>query len=95
MNQNVSRQYQVLSLSKDNYTALQSSNLESLLSYKTTPFTIFSRSFQDYIARDNIQFIVYDKNQLDPNISRCRFLQQVYSNDRYVIFKILGNYNDT
>jgi hypothetical protein len=95
VNQNVSRQYQVLCLSKDNFTALQPSNLESLLSYKTPPFRISTRSFQDYIATDNIQFIVYDKNTLDPNISRCRFLQQIYSNDRYVIFKILPDYNQT
>ncbi len=94
VNQTVSRQYQVLCLSKDNFTALQPSNLESLLSYKTSPFKIQTRSFQDYIALENIQFIVYDKNQLDPNITRCRFLQQVYSNDRYVIFRILNNYDD-
>jgi len=95
LGQNVSEQYQVLCLSKDNFTALAPSNLESLLSYKTPPFRISTRSFQDYIAIDNIQFIVYDKNELDPNISRCRFLQQVYSNDRYVIFKILPDYNQT
>lgn len=93
--QSVSRQYQVLCLSKDNFTALQPGNLENLLSYKTTPFGISTRDFQDYIALENIQFIVYDKNQLDPNIARCRFLQQVYSNDRYVIFKILPDYNQT
>jgi len=95
VNQNVSREYQVLSLSKDNFTALQPGNLESLLDYKTSQFNIQARSFQDYIAQENIQFIVYDKNQLDPNIARCRFLQQIYSNDRYVIFKILGNYNQS
>jgi len=93
VNQNVSRQYQVLCLSKDNFTALQPSNLENLLSYKTSQFKIQTRSFQDYIALENIQFIVYDKNRLDPNITRCRFLQQVYSNDRYVIFRILTNYD--
>lgn len=94
-NQTVTRQYQVLCLSKNNFPALQQNSLESLLSYKTGQFTVSTRDFKDYIAEDNIEFIVYDKNQLDPNISRCKFLQLIYSNDRYVIFKILSDYNET
>jgi hypothetical protein len=93
--QTVTRQYQVLCLSKNNFPALQPSNLESLLNYKPGEFTVSTRDFKDFIAENNIEFVVYDKNQLDPNISRCRFLQQIYSNDRYVIFKILSDYNQT
>jgi hypothetical protein len=94
-NQTVSRQYRVLCLSKNNFPTLQSSNLESLFNFKTDTFTINTRDYRDYIAENNIEFIVYDKNQLDPNIVHLKFLQLIYSNDRYVIFKILSNYNQT
>jgi hypothetical protein len=93
--QMVNRQYQILCLSKSNFTALSPSNLESLFSFKSDPFTIYTSSYKDYIAQNNIEFIVYDKNQLDPNIVHLKFLQQIYSNDRYVVFKILNNYNQT
>jgi len=95
VNQTVTRQYQVLTLSKNNFPTLQPSSLQSLFSYNPGQFAVLTRDFKDYIAENNIDFIVYDKNQLDPNISRCRFLQQIYSNDRYVIFKILSDYNET
>ena len=91
----VKRQYQVLCLSKSNYTALQESNVESLFSYKSDPFSVYTRNYKNYIENNNIQFIVYDRNQLDPNIIHLKFLQLIYSNNRYVIFKILNNYNQT
>jgi hypothetical protein len=95
VNQTASRQYQVLCLSKNNFAALQPSNLESLFNFKTAPFTVYTRDFKDYIAENNIEFIVYDKNQLDPNVVHLKFLQLIYQNDRYVIFKILSSYNQT
>jgi hypothetical protein len=30
-----------------------------------------------------------------PQITQCQFLELVYSNSRYDIFKILGNYTQT
>ncbi|MGO8806122.1 MAG: ArnT family glycosyltransferase [Candidatus Bathyarchaeia archaeon] len=93
--QMVQRQYQILCLSKSNFTALEPTNLESLLDFKSNPFNVYTRSYKDYIAQNNIDFIVYDKNQLDPNIIHLKFLQQIYSNNRYVIFKIISNYNQT
>jgi asparagine N-glycosylation enzyme membrane subunit Stt3 len=95
LNQTVTRQYQVLTLSKNSFPALQQNGLETLFNYQPGQFTITSSNFKEYISEYNIAFIVYDKNQLDPNIARCKFLQQIYSNDRYVIFKILSNYNQT
>ena len=95
VNQTVARQYQVLTLSKNNYPALQPSELQSLFDFKTSPFSISSRNYKDYIAQNDIQFVVYDKNQLDTKIARSKFLQLIYSNDRYVIFKILSNYNQS
>lgn len=95
LNQTVTRQYQVLTLSKNNFPTLQPNLLESLFNYKPAEFTVYSRDYQDYIAQNNIGFIVYDKNQLDTKIMRCRFLELIYSNDRYAIFKILDDYNQT
>ena len=94
-NQTVTRQYQVLTLTKNNFPALDQNNLKSLFSYKTDQFTVSSRDYKNYIAENNVEFIVYDKNQLDPNMLRCKFLQLIYSNDRYDIFKILNNFNQT
>ena len=54
------------------------------------PFELKSRDYRDYINENDIGFIVYDKNQLDTKIIRCKLLELVYSNDRYVIFKIKG-----
>jgi hypothetical protein len=95
VNQTVTRQYQVLTLSKNSFPALQPNGLENLFNFQPGQFTVSTSDFKDYIPQNNIEFIVYDRNQLDPNMVRCKFLQQIYSNDRYVIFKILSNYNQT
>ncbi|MBE3116523.1 hypothetical protein IMZ68_04895, partial [Candidatus Bathyarchaeota archaeon] len=50
--------------------------------------SITTRDYHDYIQANNIQFIVYDKNQLDTKIIHSKMLELIYSNDRYVIFKI-------
>ncbi len=94
-NQTVSRQYQVLALSKNNFPTLQTNGLKNLFDYKPSEFTVSTRDYKNYIAENNIGFIVYDKNQLDTKIARCKFLQLIYSNDRYDIFKILSSYNQT
>jgi len=92
VNQTVSRQYQYLTLSKNSFPTLQPNELESLFNFNPGQFTLSNSDFKDYIAENNIEFIVYDKNQLDSNIASLPFLELIYSNDRYVIFKILGNY---
>jgi hypothetical protein len=95
-NQTAIRQYQVLTFSQNSFPTMQQPNqLESLFDYKPNQFTVSSRDYRAYIAENNIGFIVYDKNQLDTKIASCKFLQLIYSNDRYDIFKILGNYNKT
>jgi hypothetical protein len=88
-NQTATRSYETLALSKSSYSDLQPSSLQGLFNYTTQPFNVPSRDFSDYIKKDNIGFIVYDKNQLDTQIVNSKILQQVYSNDRYVIFKVL------
>ncbi len=95
VNQTVTRQYQVLTLSKNSFPTLQPNELESLFNFKPGQFTVSTSDFKDYIAENNIEFIVYDKNQLNSNMASCPFLELIYSNDRYDIFKILSNYNQT
>ncbi|TRO43293.1 hypothetical protein E2P42_02435 [Candidatus Bathyarchaeota archaeon] len=55
------------------------------------PFEVIRRDYQDYILDKSIQFIVYDKNQLDTKMAQSKLLQLIYSNNRYVIFKIKGS----
>jgi len=95
VNQTVTRQYQVLTLSKNSFPSLQPNGLESLVNFNPGQFTVTTSDFKDYIAENNIEFIVYDKNQLNSNIISCPFLELIYSNDRYDIFKILNDYNQT
>jgi asparagine N-glycosylation enzyme membrane subunit Stt3 len=89
VNQTQSRSYQVVSLSKSSYSPLQPSAVEGLFNLKPAEFTVSSRDFTDYIQENNIGFIVYDRNQLDPQMIHNKLLQLIYSNDRYVIFKVV------
>ncbi len=103
-NQSVTRQYQVLALTKNSYHTLQPDELQSLFSLKTAQFSVSVRNYRECIAENSIRFIVYDKTQFDrrtslpigasflPQIAQCGFLELVYSNSRYDIFKILDNY---
>ncbi len=89
INQTQSRSYQVLTMSKSSYSTLQPSAVQGLFNLKPAQFTVTSRDFTDYIKANNIGFVVYDRNQLDTQMVHSKLLQLIYSNDRYVIFKIL------
>lgn len=89
VNQTALRSYQVLTLSKNSYPSLQPDTLQDLFNFKTSPFTVSTRDFSDYIKENNIGFIVYDRNHLDTQMIHSKILQLIYSNDRYVIFKVL------
>jgi hypothetical protein len=93
INQTAFFKYQVLTFSKSSYPEMQQPNeLKSLFELKPlTPFEVKSRDYHDVIKEENIKFIVYDKNQLDTKIIRCKLLELVYSNDRYVIFRVKVN----
>ena len=75
-------------LSKSSYPQLSRDTLQGLLGYPHG-VTVKPRCFSDYLENDNVGFIVYDRNELDPQMINSRMLQLVYSNDRYVIFKII------
>jgi hypothetical protein len=67
-------------------------DLKSMFDFKpSVAFELKSRDYHDYIAENNIGFLVYDKNQLDTKLIRCKILKVIYSNDRYLIFKINPN----
>jgi len=88
INQTVACSYQILTLAKNSYSQLDPNNLENLLSELMPEFTVVTRDYNDDIRENNIGFIVYDRNQLDTQIINSKILQLIYSNDRYVIFKI-------
>lgn len=91
LNQSGSFAYHILSYSRssDLEVPAQPIDVKSLFDLKpTSSFNLMSRDYRDYIEDNNVGFIVYDKNQLDTKIVRCKLLELVYSNDRYVIFKI-------
>jgi hypothetical protein len=94
-NQTVTRQYQVLTLSQNSFPTMQPNELKTLFDFKAGQFMVNCRNYKNYIAENNIGFIVYDKNQLDTKMARCKFLEVIYSNDRYAIFKVSSNYNQT
>jgi hypothetical protein len=106
-NKTVMRQYRVLTLTKSSYSTLKPDELQSFFNFKYDYFPISTHNYKEYIADNNIEFIVYDKNQFDrqtslplgsqflPQIAQCQFLELVYSNSRYAIFKILSNYTQT
>jgi hypothetical protein len=82
--------YQVLAFSKSsNPTVQMPTDVKSMFAAKAPePFPVLSRDYEDYIRDNNVKFIVYDKNQLDTKMVHCKLLELIYSNDRYVIFKI-------
>jgi hypothetical protein len=90
VDQSASFSYQVLAFSDGSLPNVQHSNdVEALfLLEPSEPLVVSSRDYRDYIREKDVRFIVYDKNQLDSKIMRCKLLELVFSNDRYVIFKI-------
>ena len=90
VNQTVSRSYQTLAMSQNSYPTLKADNLQGLFDLKIAEFTVAARDFTDYIKNNNIGFIVYDRNQLDIQMIHSKILELIYSNDRYVIFKVIN-----
>jgi len=106
-NQTVLRQYQVLAIAKDSYPSLRPDELQNLFTLKVCPFTVSVHNYKEYMSEHNISLIVYDKTQFNlqtssplsasflPELAQCKFLERVYSNSRYDIFRVLDNYNQT
>jgi hypothetical protein len=92
-NNSASFAYQTLAFSHSSFPEMKNlSELKGLFDFKpAAAFEVQSRDYHDSIRENNIDFIVYDKNQLDTKLVRAKILELVYSNDRYVIFKINNN----
>ncbi len=88
VNESVSRSYQMLTLAKNSYPTLQPEGLEGLFELKVPEFVVVTNDFSDYIRDYGVGFIVYDRNQLDTQMIHSKLLELIYSNDRYVIFKV-------
>ncbi|MDR2719247.1 MAG: hypothetical protein LBC03_00355 [Nitrososphaerota archaeon] len=82
--------YQTLIFAEESYhqTVLPSQIKDVFTTQPANYFTIDSRDYLNFIRENNVGFIIYDKNKLDPNIVRCGILEIVYSNDRYAVFRV-------
>jgi hypothetical protein len=87
---NAAFSYQTLAFSEESYQQSVSLNqIEKMFTTKPAGnFTVDSRDCFDSIKENNVEFIVYDKTQLDPKFVRNSAIELVYSNDRYAIFRI-------
>jgi len=88
--EHVAFSYQTLLFSEESYPQpVSPSQIKEMFTMQpTTYFTITSRDYINFIEENNIGFIIYDKNKLDPNLIRCGILDLVYSNDRYAVFRV-------
>jgi hypothetical protein len=93
VNETASFTYQYLASSKTSAPNMPSlTNLKALFDFKpATTFDVKTSDYHDYIKDYGVGFIVYDKNQLDTKIIESKLLELIYSNDRYMIFKIKSN----
>jgi hypothetical protein len=82
--------YQTLTFSEGSYyQTVKPNQIKSMLTAEPAwYFTVASRDYLDFIKENNVSFLVYDKNQLDPKLVRSSILELVYSNSRYAIFKV-------
>ncbi len=88
-NQTFSANYQVLTFSKSSYANVQPNGLRQMFDTKpTSTFTVTTRDYHGYIKENNVEFVVYKKTGFDANLLRSNLLEQVYSNDEYIICKI-------
>ena len=89
-NEHASFSYQTLLFSEESFhqTVLPSQIKDMFTAQPASYFTVDSRDYLNFIRENNVGFIIYDKNKLDPNIVRCGILELVYSNDRYAVFRV-------
>jgi hypothetical protein len=89
VNEVATRSYQALTLSKNSYSELEPNSLLNIFDFQPFEVTVNARDFTDYIRENKVDFVVYDKNVLDTQMIHSNLLQLIYSNDRYIIFKIV------
>jgi asparagine N-glycosylation enzyme membrane subunit Stt3 len=93
-NYTVSKTYQLLTFSQSSLPELENlTGMNSLFAFKTAePFKVDCRNFASIIRDNNISFIVYDKQHFDHSLLNSKWIEIVYTNDKYVICKINPNH---
>jgi hypothetical protein len=89
-NYDVSFSYQTLTFSEGSYhKSVQPTQLREMFTVQPEwYFTVTSRDYLNFIKENDVNFLVYDKFQLDPKLVRSPILELVYSNNRYAIFRV-------
>jgi hypothetical protein len=89
-NYTITISYQMLAFSKSSYQQLSDiKEMNTLLSLNLTKaFTVQCRNFADEIRDNNIGYVVYYMKRFDKKILSSGWMQQVYSNDQYIILQI-------
>jgi hypothetical protein len=89
-NSSYSVKYQVLTFAGSSYPEMKDlTEMNSLFGSKVAPaFEVKSRNFASIIRDNYICFIVYDAQRFDRSILSSKWLELVYSNDKYVVCKI-------
>ncbi len=86
----IARTYRVLTFSQTSINELTNlAEMNTLFDYTTTEgMEVKYRDFASIIRDNKIGFVVYDRQQFNPNILNSQWLQLVYSNDKFIICKI-------
>ena len=94
-NYTLSRTYQLLTFSQSSLPSLENlTEMNTLFDYKTTePFNVECRNFASIIRDNYIGFIVYDSSRFNPSVLSSKWLELVYSNDKYVVTKIRSDHS--
>ncbi len=93
----VSKTYQLLTVSQSSIVELKNlSEVNRLFEFKTAePFKVDCRNFASIINSNYIGFIVYSAEQFDPSLLNTRWIEIVYSNDKYIVCAINPNHPHT
>lgn len=84
--------YQTLTFAQSSYPDIQPDQVKAMFTAVPSGYYVVNgRDYHDYIKENNVGFLVYDRNQLDTKLVRSKLLELIYSNDRYVIFKVKNN----
>jgi len=87
--QNVSISYLVAAFSEESFS-IDLSLFETTFTMEITDdFTVTYRDYRTCAMEEDIQFLVFDKEKFREEFLNHDFLQLVYSNDQYVICKII------
>lgn len=91
LNEMVSSKYRILTFSKTSYPGMELGGLQYMFDSKPTSFDVITRDYTDYIKENDVKFVVYDKKSFDSKLLHSNLLEQVYSNNEFIVCKIKGS----